>query len=201
MSFFRIFQKPKIILPDLEMKEFIDSGLYQYPTKRAFCKLYDETLINENEVREFTNFDGEMRINKRVYKTFVENDFAYGSQPHLDVESSLATQVFSLNNDWDDEWGGHLYFYDYEDVSDEYKKIMQKLIIESPKKEDVDTWNQLKIKDTNFKYLYVYKMSSQNSILFKNGPLTWHGVDKTEKERTVLIVTYHDKNKKCEFGD
>ena len=201
MSFFRIFQKPKIILPELEMKEFIDSGLYQYPTKRAFCKLYDDSLIDENEVRDFTNFDGEMRINKRVYKTFVENSFAYGAQPHLDVESNLATQVFSLNDDWDDEWGGHLYFYDYEDVSDEYKKIMQKLIIESPKKEDVDTWNQLKIKDTNFKYLYVYKMSSQNSILFKNGPLAWHGVDKTEKERTVLIVTYHDKNKKCEFGD
>ena len=78
---------------------------------------------------------------------------------------------------------------------------MKKLRVENPKKEDIEHWNEIKKKDVNFDLVYSYKMSSKQSIIFKHTEDSWHGVEKTLRDRKVLIVAYLDKNIKCRFGD
>jgi len=196
---YTLLDKPSVDIDDLVLTMFVDQALYQKPTVRSFAKIRDDRFINEQFVREFTDFDGEMRIDTTFYITHVKDKFAYGSQPHLDVKSGIATHVISLNDEWNDEWGGHLNLYS--NVSDEYKDIMKKLRAESPKQEDIEHWNDIKKKDVNFDIEYSYKMSSKKSIIFKHTENSWHGVEKTFKDRKVLIIAYHDKNIKCRFGD
>lgn len=196
---YTLLDKPSVDIDDLVLTMFVDQTLYQEPTVRSFAKIRDDRFINEQFVREFTDFDGEMRIDTTLYITHVQEDFAYGSQPHLDVKSGIATHVISLNDDWNDDWGGHVNLYS--NVSNEYKDIMKKLRVESPKQEDIKLWNDIKKKDVDFDIEYSYKMSSKQSIIFKHTEDSWHGVEKTLRDRKVLIVAYHDKNMKCRFGD
>ena len=84
---YTLLDKPSIDIDDLVLTMFVDQTLYQEPTIRSFAKIRDNRFIDEQFVREFTNFDGEMRIDTTLYITHVQDDFRYGSQPHLDVKS------------------------------------------------------------------------------------------------------------------
>ena len=42
MSYYQVLENPKIKLKDIELKNFIDYGLYQYPTNRAFAKIISD---------------------------------------------------------------------------------------------------------------------------------------------------------------
>ena len=45
MSYYQVLENPKIKLKDIELKNFIDYGLYQYPTNRAFAKIKSDEFV------------------------------------------------------------------------------------------------------------------------------------------------------------
>ena len=197
MSYYQVLENPKIKLKDIELKNFIDYGLYQYPTNRAFAKIKSDEFVFEKTFREFTDFDGEIRTKTTLYLTYVTDKFAYGSQPHLDVTSCIATHVMPINK----IDTGKLIFYDDNSIDFYYKKIMYQLIKEEPEQKYIDEWNEIKKNDFDFNKLFSFDMNKNNSVIFKNSLKSWHGVEKTTHDRLVLMTTYHKKNERCKFGD
>jgi len=215
---YKLIEKDRDIkVPIGKVKDYVDTGLYQYPQKRGFLKIYsDEYLLDIDLVREFTNYDGPIRTNTTFHFTYMDiSGYAWPSQPHTDVISCLATHAIPLDSVysarpgqyWNNEWGGSLCLYNEESIPDDYKEIVPKLNIENPKQEDIDLWNDMKTWGIGPDIEYEMYLTDNESVLFTRD--TWHGVGDVQitgllsqvAYRRILIVNYHKEDMNCAFGD
>jgi len=207
MTYKLIDKEHDIKVPYGMVKNFVDNGLYQRPQKRGYLKSKLDEFVDIDLVREFANYDGPIRTNTTFYFTYMDDDgHSWPAQPHTDVISCIATHAIPLDyhSNWKYDWGGSLYLYREDSISDEYKEIMPKLNVENPKQEDIDSWNELKKWEVNFELEYELDLTNTKTVLFTRD--TWHGVADVHTTggiayRRILIVNYHKRDMKCAFGD
>jgi len=200
----------KTILPfyphESEFTEILGDWVYRSGTFRKDFAIMDDKrfpefyrYINgiefENNLRDLTNVDCELRIGAVLNHTYTKNGRAPGLMPHVDVYSKIATIIVNLG-DLDSYTGGRTCWHNHDDIPEYHKKMVYQC------REDPNVvkniWEDYRDNTTEIYNIKPIFEMNELPIIFFNGDTSWHSVSEmysnTDDEcvRKILTITVNN---------